>query len=160
MRTALLLFVTCIPMFAVAQNQAPAARPGAQSGTLTRSASKYKGLELQLLQAQKDKDQASISSLLAEDFEAWIAGAGSPIPRAEWNRRWKKTHPGDYQLRDFSTREFGDVAVIGFVLQPSSAAFPTIFVVDVWRQASGLLAVRYEAETKVKAEPGPPAHKG
>jgi Domain of unknown function (DUF4440) len=162
MRTVFLLLVTCIPVLAVAQNEPPAARSGAQGETLTRSASKYHDLELRLLQAQQNQDQATVTSLLTEDFEEWTAGAGNATPRADWLKERKKSPSGNYRLRDFSTREFGDVAVVSFTLHPSSPAKPIIFVVDVWQQASGLLAVRYETEAKVKvkAGQGPPAHKG
>lgn len=140
---ASVLFVTTL---GIGQNQAPV--PHGMGGTLTRSADRYKGLETALLQAQQDKDQNSASRLLADDFEIWSAEQTDARPRELWVQGWTKTNLTWFRIRNITVREFGDTAIVSFLLDRRGDAngkpvAPTTFVVDVWQQQTGKLSVRY-----------------
>jgi len=119
--------------------------PGA--GTATRSVSHYLDLERGLESAIADRDLAAAKNLIADDFEVWSPGAADAVPGDEWLRqRWKAAGHG--RVRDLSVREFDDVAVASFLLEGArgvSGMATTMFVVDIWRQSSGKLLVRYVA---------------
>lgn len=158
-----LLVFFCSTLSSFAQsNLPPDVRGPASEGTLTRAASKYQGLEVRLLQAQQDKDEAAASALLAENFEARVAGSDATT-RVKWNQRWMAGHLERYAQRGFDAREFADVVIVSFELSPSNSGgpvLPTLFIVDVWQQSTGQLAVRYESEVKSKPRHGATAHKG
>jgi ketosteroid isomerase-like protein len=130
----------------MAQKQAPVAH-GA-GGTLTRGASRYKGLETALLQAQQDKDQNTASRLLADDFEIWSAEKIDATPREVWEQSWTSGNLTWFRIRNIAVREFGDTAIVSFLLDRrgdanGKPAAPTAYVVDVWQQKAGKLSVRY-----------------
>ena len=52
------------------------------------------------------------------------------------------------RVRDLAVREFGDVAVVSFFLDPTAhgKTRSPLYVVDVWRQAEHKLAVRYVSQ--------------
>lgn len=154
MRKLIVVSVLFVSIFSIAQSQAPAAHDA--GGTLTRSASKYKGLETALLQAQQDKKQDAVKQMMDDDFEVWSAEKNEPTPREAWEQGWMSGNLSWFQIRNVAVREFGNLAIVSFLLDRrgsvgEKAMTPTVFVVDVWRQDSGKLAVRYVSS------PGKPA---
>lgn len=69
-------------MVALAQDRAPAGRGASGQPTLTRSASKYQGLELALIEALRDHREAALAQMLAIDFEVWSAERSGPTARS------------------------------------------------------------------------------
>ena len=154
MRKLIVASVLFVSQFSIAQSQAPAAH-GA-GGTLTRSASKYKDLETALLQAQQDKRQDDVNRMVDDDFEVWSAEKNEPTPRDVWVQGWMTGNSSWFQIRNVAVREFGDIAVVSFLLDRrgemgDKPVTPTVFVVDVWRQGTSKLVVRYVSS------PGKPA---
>jgi ketosteroid isomerase-like protein len=134
----------------VAQDQPPTGgRPsGGRIETATRGVVRYRGLESALLQAEQNKEQDALNRFIADDFEVRSAESNQPTPREVWEQRAKSANITWFKIRDMAVHEFGDIAVVSFLLDRrgeagGKAVPPTVFIVDVWRQAEGKLAVRY-----------------
>ncbi len=149
MRKIFPLLLLILPALLLAQDQAPSGgRPGkGRILTPTRSVTKYTALEKNLFQALQENNRAGVENILTEDFEAWSAEKNPPTPRAEW----VETFAGNlksFRIHNMAVREFGDVAVVSFLLERTGMAngkamSPVLFVVDVWQQKGDKLAVRY-----------------
>jgi hypothetical protein len=133
---------------AVAQDRLPpgvrAGPPG--GGMATRSVSKFLGLERALQEALAQRDRNAVAQLLAEDFEVRTAASPDAAGADEWLRRELTLPSRERIVRDLAVREFDDLAVVSFLLEPASvrqAGGATWFVVDVWRQSTGKLHARY-----------------
>jgi hypothetical protein len=115
--------------------------------TLTRSASTYQALELTLLQAVDDRNRVQLGRILSEEFEVWSAERVGPLSRRDWEAASFAAPPGPSRIRELTVREFGDVAVVSFLLDtgPPGRSSSTIFVVDVWAESTRTLRVRYES---------------
>ena len=114
---------------------------------------------IRLIQALQDRSALELdASCSPNDFEVWSAervrcdveaglAARRPSPAAQPSR-----------VRDLTVREFGDTAVVSFLLQGegAQASSPALFVVDVWTQSTSRLAVRY---VSVPARPVPDDHR-
>lgn len=157
MKTLLFTLIFCCTI-ALAQDQAPTGgRPtGGRTETATRGVVRFKGLERALIEAGQEKNQQTLSRLLAEDFEERSAERNEPVPREIWEQNWTSANVTWFQIRDIAVHDFGDIAVVSFLLdrrgEAGGKALPgTIFVVDVWRKAEGKVAVRYVST------PGKPA---
>jgi ketosteroid isomerase-like protein len=117
---------------------------------------RFKGLERALVEAGQEKNQQTLSRLVAEDFEERSAERIDPTPRELWEQNWTSANVTWFQIRDMGVHDFGDTAVVSFLLdrrgQAGGKALPaTVFIVDVWRKAEGKVAVRYVST------PGKPA---
>src|ERR1041384_3665908 len=83
----------------------------------TRQVTRFGGLEDQLANAVKNKDGATIETLLADDFAFRAARTGGEIMgRGEY----VKARLGDHALRSFriqgvDVRDYGEVAVVSFL---------------------------------------------
>lgn len=155
----LLFAVLLCAIGVVAQDQPPTGgRPsGGRIETATRGVVRYHGLEKALLQAEQNKDVDTLQNLVSEDFEERSAEKNQPTPRDLWELLAKSGDITWFHLRDMAVHEFGDIAVVSFLLdrrgqRGGKAVTPTVFVVDVWRQAEAKLAVRYVSS------PGHPAN--
>ncbi len=151
MRQAIAVLVL-LPLSLLAQDKAPTGgRPqGPRIGTATVTVVKYTGLERELLAAQQGQDLPGMEKFLSPDFEVWSAESPSPNPKADWQQEWMHSSLKDFRIRGMAVREFGDLAVVSFLLDRQGTAggkmlSPTVFVVDVWHQSSNKLAVRYES---------------
>jgi hypothetical protein len=132
---------------ASAQAGLPPGVRGPAAGAATRSVSHYLDLERDLQAALAARDAAAAQSLLSEDFEARSAVSPDPVTQQEWLRN-EFAHARRTRVRQLVLREFDDIAVASFLLQPvhadaSAAPGPTVFIVDVWRQSTGKLQARY-----------------
>jgi hypothetical protein len=155
---SLWLVVILLGIGAFAQDQAPTGGlpSGGRTETPTRGVIKYKALERALLQAQQDKRQDAVHQALADDFEIWSAEKNEPTPRELWEQSLTSSNISWFQIRNMAVRDFGSVAVVSFLLDRRGEAngkpvTPTVYVVDVWQQQTGKLAVRYVSA------PGKPA---
>jgi len=152
------LFVLIVGVAAWAQDVRPTGgRPaGGRVESPTRGVVKYKALEQALLQAEQDKRPEAALDHLAEDCEIWSAEKNEPTPKELWEQNLKSSNISWFQIRNMAVREFGDVAVVSFLLDrrgevKGKPVTPTVYVVDVWQQPAGKLAVRYVSA------PGKPA---
>ncbi len=118
--------------------------------TATRQVTLFSGLEKQLLAAIQKKDQATLKTLLADDFEIWMPN-GDAVAMEDW----LPVVLGKFNLKSFrigqvSVRDFGDTAIVKF-MRSQKADFQgkdesgEFFVVDVWRKSgdSWQLSDRY-----------------
>ena len=149
MKTVLIAMLLCV-VGAVAQDQPPTGgRPsGGRIETATRGVVRYKGLEKAIIQAEQNKDAEALKRFIADDFEVRSAEQNEPVPREVWEQQGESANINWFQIRNLAVHEFGDTAVVSFLLDRrgtvgGKAVAPTIFVVDVWRQGEGKLAVRY-----------------
>jgi len=125
----------------------------------TRSVSKYLGLERALQEALAQRDRNAVTQLLAEDFDVRNAASPDAVSADDWLRR-ELAAPRARIVRDLSVREFDDLAIVSFLLDPALAGrgAATLFVVDVWRRSSGKLLVRYaERAAAPSARPSRPS---
>jgi hypothetical protein len=125
----------------------PGVRGGPAAGAATRSVSRYLDLEHSLQAALAARDAEAVQTLLADDFEVRTALAPDPLTREEWLHS-EFAHARRTRVRQFTLREFDDTAVASFLLENvksdgSAGRGPTLFIVDVWRQSTGRLQVRY-----------------
>ncbi len=149
MKTVLIaMFLCAVGM--VAQDQPPTGgRPsGGRIETATRGVVRYKGLEKAIVQAEQNKDSEALKRFIADDFEVRSAEQNEPVPREVWEQQGESANINWFQIRDVAVHEFGDIAVVSFLLDRRGMVSgktlpPTVFVVDVWRQPEGKLAVRY-----------------
>lgn len=158
----LLPIVLLIPISLIAQDQPPTGgRPaGGRTVTPTRTVVKYTALEENLFQALQDNNAAGLDKILADNFEAWAAEKLPPTPRADWMKMFLgnlKT----FRVRNMAVREFGDVAVVSFLLERTGDVngkplSPVLFIVDVWKLSGDKLAVRYAS---APADPAPDSTK-
>jgi hypothetical protein len=141
-------------LLASAQDRAPTWRGAPGQATLTRSASKYQSLELTLIQALQSRSDSQLNAILASDFEVWSAETSGPTSRADWQKAAFASRGQPRGIRSLTVREFGDTAVVSFLLQEdsSSSVTPTLFIVDVWTESTSKLKVRY---VSVPARPAP-----
>src|SRR5512147_1893448 len=149
MKTVFFALVFC-SLVSWAQDQPPkGGRPsGGRIETATRGVVRYRGLEKAILQAEQNKDEEALKRFVADDFEVRTAESNQPTPREVWEQGAKSANISWFQIRDMAVHEFGDVAVVSFLLdrrgEAGGKAIPaTVFVVDVWRPAESKLAVRY-----------------
>ena len=119
--------------------QGPGGAPG-RIGTVTRLVKLFDGLENDWLAAIRNRDEAALRALLADDFEMRLASRpADPIPRAEWIKHALATPPLGWTVRQMAARDIGCAVVVSFRLDPgadASGARPAL-VVDTWVQAQG-----------------------
>jgi len=141
------LAALAISSLSLAQDRAPATRGAPGQATLTRSASTYQALELSLVQAVESRNRVQLARLLSEEFEVWSAERVGPQSRQDWEAAAFAAPPRPSRIRELTVREFGDVAIVSFLLDagPPGRTSSTIFVVDVWAENTRTLRVRYES---------------
>jgi hypothetical protein len=133
-----------------AQSGLPPGVRGADSGMATRSVSTYLQRERDLQDAIDTKNTGGVKRFLAADFEGRPAGNADAIDAGEWLRREMAAKPTNADVRNLSVREFDDIAVVSFSLErkrlvKGKPVATSTYVVDVWRQSTAQLQVRYMA---------------
>jgi ketosteroid isomerase-like protein len=120
----------------------------------------FSQIERDWLKAVQQKDEATLSRLLAEDFEVWTPAApGDPIPHQEWLRQALAEKIDSFRIRQMAVKGLNDnTAIASFVLTESveRAGKPhtsNFFVVDVWQKKnnndeSWQVTDRYLSEVK------------
>ena len=109
-------------------------------GTVTRLVKLFDGLENDWLAAIRNRDEAALGALLAEDFEMRLASRpADPIPRAEWIKQALGTPSAGWTVRQMAARDMGCVVIVSFRLDPAAGASGArpVLVVDTWVQAQG-----------------------
>ncbi|MES2104925.1 MAG: hypothetical protein V4634_12975 [Pseudomonadota bacterium] len=128
-----------------AQGLAPNGVRGPAAGMATRSVSKYLGLERALQQAIAEHDRNTVSSMLDSDFELRSPASQDTSSQEDWLKgEFKKTGPAG-RIRDLAVFETDDLSMVSFLLEMQGGKRKphTYFIVDVWRQSTGKLQVRY-----------------
>lgn len=148
-KALLLILIVTLPALLLAQDQRPTGGlpGGARSITPTRTVTKYTALESNLFEALQENNKQGAENILDRDFESWSAEKVAPMPRSEWLQAYLGNLKS-FNIRNMAVREFGDIAVVSFLLVRSGtlrgrAMTPVLFIVDVWRQNGDKLAVRY-----------------
>jgi hypothetical protein len=142
------LLAALLQAAAFAQPALPPGVRGPAAGAATRPVARYLDLERDLQEAVAAKNEVVVQKLLSDDFEVRTAAAPDALQKEEWLRS-EFAHAGRTRVRQFSLREFDDVAVASFLLQSvksdgsAAARRSPLFVVDVWRQSTGKLLIRY-----------------
>jgi hypothetical protein len=140
--TVLVSLVAALLVLAEAATaQGQAAAPGrSPTVTVTRLVKLFGGLENDWLAAVRNRDEAALGALLAEDFEMRLASRpAEPIPRAEWIRHALAAPTPVWTVRQMAARDMGCTVVVSFRLEPGAGAAGAraLFVVDTWVQAQG-----------------------
>jgi len=116
--------------------------------TVTRDVAEYTNRE-QALMATALGGGDSTALPLADDFEAWST-ANDWQSKAEWLASAQQIK--SYLIKDVSVRVLDGLVVVQFLLRTQSRKgnLPqNKIVVDIWRQSSQQLAVRYTTDTSV-----------
>jgi hypothetical protein len=108
--------------------------------------------ERKLLAALQAKEKSAVDKILADDFDVWSSDKDSPTPREDWIEEHLGGSANAFRIRHMAVREFGDTAVVSFLLERSQPLRAN-FIVDVWRQSEDKLAVRYECTAGKAAKP-------
>jgi hypothetical protein len=158
-----LLSAMLLPAIASAQARDEHGPQGPATGMATRSVSKYLGIERALQEAIAAHDRATVAGLLDPEFIQRTAASDDPLSQEEWlNAEFGNSNPGG-RVRDMLVIEADDLATVSFLLDTTSrkggkGGRHTYFVVDVWRQSTGKLRVRYSDTPTNPPSAQPGAH--
>jgi hypothetical protein len=133
----------------------PQPAPNAQV-SMTRPMAVFSRLEQDLSTAVSKHDQAATDKLLSVDFELRPdSHPGEPTTRAEWLADTAARTEG--RIEQLSVRDFGDVAIVSFVMATKHGAGPGTrnYVVDAWKkQGDGWqLITRYQSKLPAATNP-------
>lgn len=145
-RIACTLLCVGLAAGAQAQPRLPPGVDGTPAGTggalATRSVSTYLARERELLDALQRGRREAVRGMLADDFEVHNTGRRDATPVDEWLGAALQAGAGRATVRDLAVREFDDIATVSFLIDRGRGV-PAQSVVDVWRQSSRRLLVRY-----------------
>jgi hypothetical protein len=117
------------------------ASTGAAQGLALRSENDFVRLEDELLQAMRARDRPRLESLLAEDFEMFVAQLPlDSISRDAWIDNLGRPGSRDVAIRSLVTRELEpDLAHVSLWLvpEPARAGRGKVFVLDTWQRREG-----------------------
>ena len=147
-----LLAGTCVAL-ALATSAQSRLPPGVDgnppaAGAATRAVAHYLERERALAAALHDRRRDAAAQMLAPEFEVRSAEALDAVAAPAWLDAQLHARPTPTVVRDLAVREFGDLAVVSFLLDGTAhgTATTTLYVVDVWHQPDDRLAVRYQSE--------------
>jgi hypothetical protein len=114
----------------------------------TRSVAKYLRLERALQQAIVEHDRSAVTSVLESDFEMRSPASRDMRSQEDWLKDEFRKSSQTGRVRDLLVFEMDDVAVVSFLLETQGNKHGkqkalTYFIVDVWRQSTDKLQVRY-----------------
>ncbi len=126
------------------------------SGAGSGAAAHMKRLSVEWMQAWKDRDQAKLEEILAEDFVLILsASPDRPVARA----RWLEFALGDYVCESFeyksqSVHELGDIAIVASIYTQKAAVAGQdrsgeFFLTDVWQRRAG----RWQVVARYSSKP-------
>lgn len=159
MRSLIVALLVFCSADALSQSRLPPGVRGPETGMATRSVSNYLRLERGLLDALESGKREAVAAMLGNDFAVRSSITPDEMAAADW----LKSEAGDSRttsnVRDLTVREFGDVAVVSFLIDhrrdtTSMRVGNTDFVVDVWQQRTHKLLMRSVAPSS-KAAPIP-----
>ena len=148
MRYLLFTLLACQSVGALAQPNLPPGVRGAESGMATRSVAAYLTLERGLVDALVEGNRDAVLRKLSEGFEIRSAGESEGIAAAAWLQSELSRPIESASVRNLSVREFGDIAVVSFLLDSrrmikNKKVTSTLYVIDIWRQTPPQLVTRY-----------------
>jgi hypothetical protein len=160
MRGWIAVALLCLSAGAQSQARLPPGVRGPDSGMATRSVATYLDLERGMLDALQRGDRDAARRMLGDDFELRAAGEPDGRPSDAWLDGELRSRIVSGMVRDLAVREFDDIASVSFLLDirrkvRNAQKGSTLYVVDVWRQSSHKLLVRYVS--KPAHVPSPPA---
>ena len=119
---------------------------------LTRTVQMFGTLENQWLDAVQARDQDTLKTLVADNYELRIAAEpGRPTPREESLKRMLADPAYESHIEQMAAHEYGNIVVVSFMwklaVPKGSALAEQVFVVDTWKQneAGWQVATRYAA---------------
>jgi hypothetical protein len=128
-------------LLAVAGTSAQAQTAAAAAATqhATRAGMAFSELEESLLRAQRDRRSDALGQLLSDNFLMMVAmEGGATVPREDWLDAAVKPGAGAWVVSQLASQDYGNVAVVSFVLRPSPprAGAAPLAVVDTWTRAA------------------------
>ena len=142
-----------------AQERLPPGVRGPESTMATRSVSKYLQLERDLQDAIRDKNTDAVKRTLAAEFEVRSSDKADATSMDAWSLAETRSKTTNVGVRDMTVRDFDDIAAVSFFLDRKHTVkgrpvTSTSYVVDIWRQSTSQLLVRYVTKP-VKPVPAP-----
>ena len=135
---AALLALALLSQGAPAQSRLPPGVDGPGAGMATRSVSQYLALERSLIESLKNANRPAVLQLLGESFDLRSASTSEALSGADWLDAELRSPLQAGAVRDMAVREFGEVAVVSFLLDQRRVVqgkrqASTLYVIDVWR---------------------------
>jgi hypothetical protein len=160
MRHWIAVALLCFSAGAQSQARLPPGVRGPDTGMATRSVATYLDLERSMLDALQRGDRDAVRRILGDDFELRAADGPDGTPADAWLEGELRSRIVAGTVRDLAVREFDDIASVSFLLDSrrkvrNGQVASTLYVIDVWRQSSHKLLVRYVS--KPVRVPPPPA---
>ena len=147
------LVLALLSLATAAQSRLPPGVDGPGAGLATRSVSQYLALERQLIESFRQADRTLVLQQLAETFEFRSASTPEAMSGVEWIESEWRDRLDAGAVRELSVREFGDTAVVSFLLDQRRVVkgrklASTLYIVDVWSQSPRRLEARYVSNTR------------
>lgn len=117
--------------------------PELRAHTVTRDVTEYTSREQALIAFIGDKENQQMP-LLADDFEVWSDKSRDWQSKDDWLKAARQQI--NFNIRNLSVRQMDDFAIVNFLLETTARLDKkrsTQFVVDIWRQSTNKLSVRY-----------------
>lgn len=127
--------------------------------TVTRLVKAFSQLEVEIIAAVKQKDQAKLAQLIDQNFEMQVASKSvDPVPLSEWLKAsMEEGSSYTYDIADMAVHDLGQAAIVSFCWKNSAATkslSPEAFIVDVWKK-EGMdwkLAIRFVSTAQKSGE--------
>lgn len=137
--------------FAASAESAPLSEDANKIPSLTRQVKTFSGLEIELIEALKNKNQVKLDKLVDQDFEMRTgARPDNPVPYPEWLKAsFAEASAYTLDIGRMAVHDLNGTAVVSLLWKPSAdnkqTAMPDVFLVDVWTKkgAEWKLAIRY-----------------
>ncbi|MBV9890330.1 MAG: nuclear transport factor 2 family protein [Rhizobacter sp.] len=149
-QTLLAWACSALALAAPAQSRLPPGVDGTlpAAGTATRAVAHYLDRERALADALRERRRDEAAQMLAPEFEVRSAEALDAVAAPAWldaQLHAPRTRTG---VRDLAVREFGDLALVSFLLDGAvpGTGTTTLYIVDVWQQRDDRLVVRYQSQ--------------
>lgn len=129
--------------------------PELSAHAVTRDVTEYKSREQALIAFIGDKENQQMP-LLADDFEVWSDKSRDWQSKDDWLKTARQQ--ANFNIRNLSVRQMDDFAIVNFLLESTDRLDKersTQFVVDIWRQSTNKLSVRYISDVEPSVQLNP-----
>jgi len=129
--------------------------PELSAHTVTRDVTEYTAREQALIAIIGDKENQQML-LLADDFEVWSDKSRDWQSKDDWLKTARQQ--ANFNIRNLSVRQMDDFAIVNFLLETTDRQGKkrsTQFVVDIWRQSTNKLSVRYISDVASSVQLNP-----
>jgi len=129
--------------------------PELSAHTVTRDVTEYTAREQALIAIIGDKENQQMP-LLADDFEVWSDKSRDWQSKDDWLKTARQQT--NFNIRNLSVRQMDDFAIVNFLLETTDRQDKkrsTQFVVDIWRQSTNKLSVRYISDVEPSVQLNP-----